>query len=175
MVASTLINYAPPTDPDHVAATNALLAANGIDLSRVLTLGMRDNRLLPRVYHNTDVGLFPNRVEGGTNMLLMEYMACGKPAIAAFNSGHKDILSPHNAVLITKHRQCSAKTTTTTAPHWNEPDLDETIAHLEACYQDRNRLPAIGAQAAKDMTSFTWKRVAEKLLAAVHSVIGSAS
>ena len=58
-------------------------AAHGVDISRVVGLGLRDQRLLPDVYHSTDLGLFPNCAEGGNNQVLMEYLACGKPRRSA--------------------------------------------------------------------------------------------
>ena len=42
---------------------------------------------MPQVYQNTDVGIFPSRCEAGTNLVMMEYMACGKPAIATVGTG----------------------------------------------------------------------------------------
>ena len=73
-------------------AMTRLLAENGLDVSRVITLGPRPNALLARIYRNTDVGLFPNRCEGGTNLVLMEYMACGKPVVAVDATGHRDVV-----------------------------------------------------------------------------------
>ena len=52
------------------------------------------------LYRNTDVGVFPNRCEGGTNLVLMEYMACGKPVIASCTSGHRDIVSEEMRFLL---------------------------------------------------------------------------
>ncbi len=165
MQLSRLICYEPPLDDDYVAWMNSLLATNGLDLDRVLTVGPRYNRLMDSVYHATDVGLFPNRVEGGTNMVLMEYMACGKPVIAAYNSGHKDVLRKECAVLIERFETV----TILEAPpkpnvEWSEPDLEETIEKLEWAYQNRDKLCELGRQAAEDMKQFTWKRVAQGLL-----------
>ena len=174
MKSSKLIDYHAPTTDSHRSWISELLASNGIDLARVITIGKRDHRLLPLVYHATDLGLFPNRVEGGTNMVLMEYMACGKPVIASFNSGHKDILRPENAVLIEGHSPMLINGLTPFGRKYPStlytPNLDETIDKLEWCYQHRDELKRIGQQAAADMRQFTWKRVAEGLLRAVRQV-----
>jgi glycosyltransferase involved in cell wall biosynthesis len=168
MVLSKLIDYSPPQTNSHPEWIRSMLTANGIDMRRVLTIGMRDNRLLPRVYHNTDVGLFPNRAEGGTNMVMMEYMACGKPVVGAFNTGHKDVLSEQSAVLIRNHQPMSVKDKDgAVTAHWCDPDLEETIEKLEWAYQNREKLKEMGRQAAVDMSGFTWKRVAEGLLKAI--------
>ncbi|MBI5381749.1 MAG: glycosyltransferase family 4 protein [Opitutae bacterium] len=176
MRASKLIRYTPPRDNNYTGWVNELLAANGIDVSRVLTVGMRDNRLLARIYHNTDIGLFPNRVEGGTNMVMMEYMACGKPVVGAFNSGHKDILTETNARLIRQHRKMPIVSSGgKVSANWSDPNLDETIEHLEWAYQHRDEVRALGRQAGQDLAGFTWRRVAAGLVDAVRKVRGTPS
>jgi glycosyltransferase involved in cell wall biosynthesis len=167
MAGSKLIKYKPPSNNDYISWMNGLLAANGIDVDRVITVGLRDNRLLPRLYHATDMGFFPNRVEGGTNMVLMEYMACGKPVLASYNSGHKDVVRSENAVLIERHQPMEIRTGPELTATWNDPDLDETIEKLEWCYQNRDELKRLGQQAASDMREFPYERVAKGLLEAV--------
>lgn len=168
MKGSRLIHYAPPAGKDYLGWMKGLLAANGIDVARVVTVGQRDHGLLPALYHATDLGVFPNRVEGGTNMVLMEYLACGKPVVASYNSGHKDVVRRENAVLIEGHgvidfRRPDGAVTCT----WENPSLDETIEKLEWCYSHRDQLAALGRQAAADMRQFSWERVAAGLLQAV--------
>ncbi|HZZ77583.1 MAG TPA: glycosyltransferase family 4 protein [Gemmataceae bacterium] len=164
MAASTLIRYFPPKNDDHHAWVRALLASHGIDLDRVIPIGPRNHRLLPDLYHSTDLGLFPNRAEGGNNMVLMEYLACGKPALASFNSGHKDILRRQNAVLIESHRPLEFRVNGELLATWSEPSLDETVEKLEWCYQNREQLKSLGSQAAVDMRALSWARLAEGLL-----------
>ncbi len=41
---------------------------------------------------------------------------------------------------------------------WDDPDLDETIAHLEAAYQNRNTLKLVGEKAGKDLAHHTWQK-----------------
>src|SRR5688572_30469809 len=59
-----------------------VLSRNGVDLNRVMLLSPKAHHAMGYVYRNTDVGIFPNRAEGGTNLVMMEYMGCGKPVIA---------------------------------------------------------------------------------------------
>ena len=164
MSASKLIHYFPPKNNDHPAWMNALLAANGIDIERVITVGPREHRLLPGLYHATDLGLFPNRVEGGNNMVLMEYLACGKPALVSYNSGHTDIVRRNNAVLIECHKPIERRNGDEVTAVLNDPSLPETIDKLEWCYQHRDELQPLAQQAAADMRQLSWKRVAEELL-----------
>jgi len=86
------------------------------------------------------VGLFPNRVEGGNNMVLMEYMACGKPAIVSYNSGHTDIVRRNNALLIECHKPMERRNGDELIATWSDPSLEETISKLEGAYQHRNAL-----------------------------------
>jgi glycosyltransferase involved in cell wall biosynthesis len=164
MAASKLIRYTPPRHHDYVAWMNNLLVAHGIDIERVITVGQRDHRLLPGLYHATDLGLFPNRVEGGNNMVLMEYMACGKPALVSYNSGHTDIVRRSNAVLIECHKPMERRTDAEVSAVWNDPSLEETIDKLEWCYQHRDQLQPLARQAGIDMRAFSWDRLAAGLL-----------
>jgi glycosyltransferase involved in cell wall biosynthesis len=41
--------------------------------------------------NQTDCAVFPNRCEGGTNLVLMEYAACGKPVVANAGTGQADV------------------------------------------------------------------------------------
>jgi glycosyltransferase involved in cell wall biosynthesis len=145
---------------DYMHTINHVLVENGIDLQRVITLMPRSNAQMARLYKNTDIGLFPNRCEGGTNLVLMEYMACAKPVIASYSSGHKDILTPANAMLIKHMRPMNITSGDKLQAIWDDPDIDETIAHLEAAYQNKKDLVLMGEQAGKDLANFSWKNTA---------------
>ena len=146
---------------DYLQNINHILLENGIDLQRVITLMPRSNAQMARVYKNTDIGLFPNRCEGGTNLVLMEYMACAKPVIASYSSGHKDILNAANAKLIRSMQPMKIMADDKLQAIWDDPDVDETIALLEAAYQNKNGLALMGKQAGKDLENFSWKNTAE--------------
>ena len=117
---------------------------------------------MPALFRNTDVGLFPNRCEGGTNLVLMEYMACGKPAIASYSSGHRDILTPRNAIMIKAMRPLTLSRNGGPVALWDDPDLDEIISHLDWSYHHRDELRAIGSRAGEDLREKTWQRSAEQ-------------
>jgi len=113
----------------------------------------------------TDIGLFPNRCEGGTNLVLMEYMACAKPVIASHTSGHRDIVNPSNAMLLDRlspfnvvdgKEQLIAR--------WQEPFLDDIVARLEHAYHHRSALAPLARKAGEDLKSYTWAHSARRLL-----------
>jgi glycosyltransferase involved in cell wall biosynthesis len=159
MSASKYI-YFSSSSSDYITTMNKIFVDNGVDLKKVMIMPIYPNIMLPRVYKNTDVGLFPNRCEGGTNLVLMEYMACGKPAIAAYNSGHKDILTDSNSILLTQMRPVTLSNNNVPLAVWDEPSLDETVAKLEWAYNNRDSLKKIGLQAGNDLCKMTWQETA---------------
>lgn len=161
MYASPYINFQPGQGDCHTIVQRVLSDA-GIRPEQVLTLGPRPNLTMARVYENTDVGLFPNRCEGGTNLVLMEYMACGKPVIASYNTGHKDILSRSNSIQIESMKPLTVRSGRGDMALWDDPDLDETIDRLEWAYQNRDSLGKFGRCAAEDMSRLTWRSSAEQ-------------
>lgn len=164
--ASPLIRVHPVAG-EYATRVNSILAENGIDVTRVLTLGPRPNMMMPRMYHNSDVGLFPNRCEGGTNLVLMEYMACGKAVVASNVTGHRDVLNEENAFLVEATGTVPVTVRVeneNVAGVWPEPDLEQTIEQLEFAYQNRDALRAKGLRAGDDMKAWTWKRTAQDFL-----------
>ena len=98
----------------------------------------------------TSIGLFPNRSEGGTNLVMMEYMACGKPVIANNYRGQKDVLSSDYAYLV------SGKT--------DDDLIDEVMDALEFAYHARDMMKEKGVKAREAMQKLTWEKTADKFL-----------
>jgi glycosyltransferase involved in cell wall biosynthesis len=77
--------------------------ANGVPPDAVIAIGPTPNIAMPHVIREADVALFPNRAEGGTNLVAMECMACGIPTILSANTGHLDLLrTPGVAIPLTR-------------------------------------------------------------------------
>jgi glycosyltransferase involved in cell wall biosynthesis len=169
MAGSPYINYQLESE-DYCTAMNKLLAANGIDLSRVITLPPKANIAMARIYKNSDCGLFPNRCEGGSNLVLMEYMACGKPAIVANTSGHRDVANATNALLLRDLRPLSVAQDEAIVAVWDEPNLDEILAQLEWAYDHRDALNTLGAAAGRSMEHFTWQATARQFYDLIENV-----
>jgi glycosyltransferase involved in cell wall biosynthesis len=164
MVQSPHILFAP-RGGDYHSILHDVLGDNGIDLRRVINLSPLSNVHMPQVYQNTDVGLFPNRCEAGTNLVLMEYMACGKAAIATAGTGQGDILTPDNSIRLTRSRELCVTTESEDGPAiWEDPDVDEVVEQLEWAYQNREQLKVIGREAARTLGYFTWEAMADKVL-----------
>jgi glycosyltransferase involved in cell wall biosynthesis len=92
-------------------------------------------------------------------------MACGKPVVASYTSGHRDIVNAENALLLKHLCDC-----TIVGPdrqplaRWQEPSVDELVAQIEYAYHHRDEIRRMGRKAGKDLEGFTWKHSAERLM-----------
>ena len=159
MELSSLIRYRH-SEQDCLSILHKTLAENGIDIRRVLLHPLTDNLKMREIYCDTDIGLFPNRCEGGNNMVMCEYMACGKTVIASDMTGHADVITCDNALPLTRYR-----------PYfyegygrglWFEPELEEVIEGLETAYRRRHELHRKGMVAAEDMGRLSWSQAARQ-------------
>ena len=136
------------------------LAVNGIPLERVILHPPQDNSLMRDIYLSSDIGLFPNRCEGGNNMVMCEYLACGRAVIASDMTGHNDVITPHNAFPLTRyiprHYHHIAE------GFWFEPDPDEVLELLEQVYHNHREARSKGLQGAADMASLSWQEAARR-------------
>ena len=147
------------------------LLENGIALNRVLVLGPAPNPMFASVYQNSDVGVFPSRAEAGTNLVLMEYMACGKPAIVSDFSGHKDVANEENAILLGKITPINVHDAKEQFfGNWGEPTVSDIVDRLEWAYHNRDKTALIGKAAGALMRTWTWRAMAEAVLAVVRKL-----
>ncbi len=148
-----------------------ILDINGIDRSRVVVCDVVEQRDLPALYANSDLGLFPNRCEGGTNLVLMEYMACGRPVIASHATGHRDSVHAGNALLLESLPEQPVKDGTgRVVAHWPEPDLDELIARIEHAYHHREALAPLAEEGVRTLQPLSWERTAREALRLIGEV-----
>jgi len=139
---------------------------NGIDPARVITLPLTPQEQMAEIYRESDVGLFPNRCEGGTNLVLMEYMACGRPVVATDGTGHRDVLNEKNSLRLRRLQELKINgPDKTVAARWVEPTVDEIVGQIEFAYLNRAAAAELGRQAAEDMKHWTWGRAARTILA----------
>ena len=152
-----------PSNEDCVAILQRTLHENGIPPDRVYLAPLIDNTLIRQIYQQTDVGIFPNRCEGGNNMVMCEYMACGRTVIASDATGHADVITTQNALPLTNY---SPVITHDAAGRpsgiWQEASLEELIEQLEFAYGNRNVCVRKGQVAADDMKQLSWKKAARE-------------
>jgi glycosyltransferase involved in cell wall biosynthesis len=129
-----------------------LAAGMDLDLSefkdRIIDVGPVPNGQMAPVYRDCHVGLFPSRSEGGTNLVAMEMIACGLPAIISDCTGHRDLvrLAPQSVRAVPVAQ----------GPRYYEPDLDAVLDRLEAAFNGDN------ATGPDDLPG--WDHTAEGLL-----------
>lgn len=140
----------------------SVLDANGIDLNRVILHPRCDNHRMADLYAASDLGLFPNRCEGGNNMVMSEYMACGRPVVASSWSGHADVLTPENAFTLSPCRPVLACIQGHVTGVWFEPSVDAVVAALEEAYHDRAARQRKADQAACDMLKLSWQEASRR-------------
>ena len=160
MAQSSHISFSPSHD-DCLTVLQRTLYDNGIPQDRVYLAPLVDNTLVNQLYQQTDIGIFPNRCEGGNNMVMCEYMACGRPVIASDFTGHADIITRRNAFPLTQYEPVIARDTAgKPCGIWYEASVEELAALLETAYQNRDLCRQKGCSAAEDMTQLTWGRAA---------------
>lgn len=169
MSRSKHIKYERSSDK-YIDVMNNLYAINGMDTKRIFTYELINNKELREFYAQTDIGLFPNRCEGGTNLVLMEYMACAKPVIASYNTGHKDVLTENNSLILTEMQEDKIYFNNKLWADWQEPSLDEIISKLEYAYHNRAAIRQKGKTAGGFMKKFTWTETARELVTIIDSI-----
>lgn len=132
---------------------------DGLPEDRVIRLPAIPNAQTPSVYKLAHVGLFPNRCEAGTNLVMSEFMACSRPVIAAYAHGHKDVLDGDGPLKLDVGCYDAAG--------WFNTNVSDIIAKLEYAYLHREELPLRGEQCRKLIERFSWKDCAEKIVATI--------
>lgn len=126
-----------------------------LDPKRIILLRPDAHNAMPYYFQNTDVGLFPSRVEGGTNLVMMEYMACGKPVVATNLTGHMDVLTDNNSFMM------------------NKADPEEAFTLLEYVYKNREEATQVAMYGSEEMTfDCTWERTAKQFLYYFDRLVG---
>ena len=83
----------PKSDADHEEEREALvdwLVDNGVQREAIAALPPLQHGDVPGVLRKMDAALFPNRCEGGTNLVAMEALAAGVPTILTDGTGQRD-------------------------------------------------------------------------------------
>mgnify|MGYP001584059036 CR=1 FL=1 len=132
----------------------------------IVDQGVNNYHLLPMIFspstmayymNMSDIGLFPNRYEGGTNLVLMEYLACSKPVIANVSTGQSDVLKSAYSFNISG----------------NDDDLlDSAISYLEYAYDHRDEIKHMGKIASDWMCRFSWQNTAEEFTRIINKYKG---
>ncbi len=154
----------PNSQHDQQQAIAAWLVKNGLPNDSFIALPETPNIYMAPVMRETDVALFPNRGEGGTNLVAMEALSCGIPTILAANSGQLDFADPKFCFPLKKQANVEATPNMPGVEGWGESSIDETVETLEEIYGNPSQAQQRANQAAKHMQNFTWEKQIDKLL-----------
>ena len=141
------------------------LVANGIRADAILDLGLQPHALIAQALREMHIALFPNRCEGGTNLVAMEAMACGVPTILSANTGHLNLIGRDTCFPLVRQHPVTARTPLYNGTAgWGESDPDEIVSLLELAYHDREEARRRGAEGAALMAQLSWNTQANVLL-----------
>ena len=143
---------------------NAWARDNGLADNQFLDVGAVPNALMPQILREMDVALFPNRSEGGTNLVAMEAMACGVPTILSANTGHMDLIDGQNCYALEEQRAVSGDGAAVgDVAGWGESSVEEIDDKLEQAWRDRNGARRRGERGAAKLAGFSWARTADQM------------
>jgi len=160
----------PPVSDERGLDWNAWMSELGVGANDIMMFGFFTHDWLSLLMREADVALFPNRAEGGTNLVAMEAMACGVPTILSANTGHLDIIEDGACIPLRRQRPVVADEPGQGTEGWGESDVDEIVEALESVWRDRERARAIGAAGAASMARHTWQVQLDRLLDLIDGV-----
>ena len=140
-------------------STNEWILRNGIKPEQFISIDATPNRLMPEVFREVDLAVFPNRCEGGTNLVAMEALAYGLPCLISKNTGHLDIIKDANCLPLTLQEPIKKLG----CIDWGESSVDEIVDLMEEVYQDRASInPTV---ARESMLPHSWENAIDSMLA----------
>jgi glycosyltransferase involved in cell wall biosynthesis len=149
------------------------LDANGLPPEAVLDIGRTPNALMGAVVREADVALFPNRCEGGTNLVAMECIAAGVPTIVSANTGHLDLVATGGCIAVTRQAPVRPPTRFYKATEgWGESSIDEIVDALEKVYSGRQAASDAAIRGAAVMKDWTWPRQIDRLMQVLAPLAG---
>lgn len=140
------------------------LLKQGLPVGSFVELPYTPNMLMPSVLRECDAAIFPNRCEGGTNLVAMEAMACGVPTYVSNNTGHKDLVDDLNCPAFSSQSNVEAPASLASTQDWGETEVDEVVEALEKMYTNHKEAKAKAATIADNIKAWDWGPLNEKLL-----------
>lgn len=156
------VDTLPMLRPDGTLNLTRWAAEHGVAPEKFVDLGMQRHEDMPEILRDMDLAVFPNRCEGGTNLVAMETMASGIPCVIADNTGQKDLISGENCYALKTQSPVKGEGFGTAG--WGESDVDELVEAMESAYQNREDAVRRGRRGADFMHEWTWAKQIAQLL-----------
>jgi glycosyltransferase involved in cell wall biosynthesis len=128
------------------------ILGNGVKAEQLICLDITPHRLMPEVYREVDLAVFPNRCEAGTNLVAMEALAFDLPCIISKNTGHLDIIKSDNCIPLDSQSPIDQLAGT---QDWGESSVGELVDLMEEVYQGRLRVDS--SRARDSMLLHSWE------------------
>lgn len=129
-----------------------------------LDVGMVANPRMPDILREVDVALFPNRCEGGTNLVAMECMAMGIPVILSANTGHMDLIDNDRCLILAQQQPVVSPATGGILEDWGESSVEEALAALEEIYHHPKEAAKLGQGGHRFMADHSWSHQCDLVL-----------
>lgn len=162
LALSPYIDTTPTPDANGNCDFRQLTSAMGIPDGAHIDVGAVSNANIPQIVGEADVALFPNRCEGGTNLVAMETMATGIPCILSANTGHLDIITDDNCYAL--RQQSMTSSDIDPSGIWRDSDIDEILDTLETAYSNRDDATARAARGVEFMQGLSWTDQTQALI-----------
>ncbi len=146
------------------------LVAQGIPEDAFVAIDKLPNTSVPDLLKEVDLAVFPNRCEGGTNLVAMECMAMGVPVVLSRNTGHRDLISGENCYTLDQQPSLGELVGQPAYDDWGESSVDEIVARMEQAYSNRADAAARGAAGRAFMQSWDWSQQIDLCLEAIRRI-----
>jgi glycosyltransferase involved in cell wall biosynthesis len=145
------------------------LKEQGIPSRNFIVPSHTPNEQMSNLLKQADVAVFPNRCEGGTNLVAMEALSVGLPVIISENTGHLDLIALDLPYVFKVGADGVGKVTSNLsamyggdpANCWGETDPGEIVDLLRFIMKSKRIWRKIGTLYADRMKRFSWSRVME--------------
>ncbi len=161
-----------PTYDDRGIDFTSWLLENDLKKNSFVDLGFVNHYQLPQVIRETDVAIFPNRCEGGTNLMAMETMACSVPVILSANTGHLDLISGDNVFTLNDQGDVTPPNGWKGTDGWGESSVEEIVETMEYVYQHRTEAKRRAAYASRwIIKERSWDKCAKQFTNAIQKYL----
>ncbi|WP_126147272.1 glycosyltransferase [Synechococcus elongatus] len=158
----------PDTEGDLRSNISQWLVKNGLPESSFYCVGFTPNIQMPYVLREAHAAIFPNRAEGGTNLVAMEAIACGIPTLLSQNTGHLDLINMFGIDALKTQKLVTPYQPYVGTESWGQSDPDEVVEWLEQVYQNNQAQKAQAlSQSAAIRQTMSWEIQIQKMTEAI--------
>lgn len=151
------------------------LQRNGLPRGSFIDLGIAPNHQMGRLLREADVALFPNRCEGGTNLVSMEAMASGVPTILSGNTGHLDFARDSDAFVLRDQKPSATTPSFPGVEGWGDSSVEEIVETLEAVYTSPAEAATRALAGSERLQRYSWKNQIDQFLGIVEEFAATTS